>query len=309
MRFWSCNERVHQIQQQCWWNKTKRSFSLSHGFHFQQMWQFRWQLKSHCPQSLLLMFLWLFPAGCLYKKCVRLPICFDMMVCHLHTFQNWAPSKQDKPLGSPDEHTPPWSSDHNSQSGWLRDNIYIHRIDTLCTVGGQHRCTLFCVEGEGFHKHLATLPFWSHIVQLGWAFSTEYSAWAGWQERHPPMNLHLSMDHLLSAWWPPEYCLAEYPLTQLAFRPLLTDRCCRFHYQMVGSAPEKDVGPLCGVKLNDFDQVLTDHTSYLPELEFSGTLIAWRFYPDGITKSVWSASFSVVRCLYSIDPLFWTHYL
>ena len=69
-----------------------------------RMLQFRWQLKSHCPQLLPLMFLCLFPTGSLHKKCVKLPVCFNKMVCHLHTFQNWAPLNQDEASGDPDEH-------------------------------------------------------------------------------------------------------------------------------------------------------------------------------------------------------------
>ena len=43
---------------------------------------------------------------------------------------------------------------------------FVYGIGMFCTVGGRHRCTLFCVEGEGFHTHLATLVPVAHCAGL-----------------------------------------------------------------------------------------------------------------------------------------------
>ena len=173
------------------------SFSLPPPHHHCLcMQQFHWQIKSHCLQSLPLMFLCLFSARCLHKKCVRLPICFDMMVCHQHTFQNEVPLTQDEVSSYPDEHKPLWSSNYNSQVDWLGYNIYMHEIRTLCAVGGWHRCALFCVEEEGFHIHLAPSCPDHTLCNSGQVSSAKCSSWVGQQEHHPLTNLHLLMDHL-----------------------------------------------------------------------------------------------------------------
>ena len=107
----------------------------------------------------------------------------DTIVCYPPTFQNLAPLNLDK-------HTPPWSSDHNSQSGSLGDDICVYRICMFCTVGGQHRCTFFCVEWEGFHANLAPPHSDCTVCNLKQASSAECSSWMGWQEHHS-LNFHL----------------------------------------------------------------------------------------------------------------------
>ena len=97
----------------------------------------------------------------------------DKMVFYLPILQNLVPL-------NPDEHTHPWSSDHNSQLGSLGDDICVYRIGTFCTVGRWHRHACFCVEKEGFRTHSnhtlcnflpSATPKWgSRSITLWWTF-------------------------------------------------------------------------------------------------------------------------------------------
>ena len=102
----------------------------------------------------------------------------DTTVCYPPTLQNLAPL-------NPDEHTPSWSSDHNSQSGSLGDDLCVYGIDTFCTVGGRHKCALFFVKGEGFHTHLVPPRYDRTLCNSERASSVKCSSsWARQQKHH-----------------------------------------------------------------------------------------------------------------------------
>ena len=182
---------------------------------------------------------------------------FDMMVCHLHTFQNWAPLNQNKASGFPDEPRPLWSSDHNSQSNWLGDDISVHRIGTLCTVGGLHRYALFCVEGK--------LPHSSHTLPV-------------------PTAHHANSDEPSSVDGLSIFGLVVSKVSSSGVGPSTTGILVSTGWLLLLHTMQLWVGLFCWVLfLNrawnsiDFDRLITDHTSYSPELEFGGTLTALGF--------------------------------
>ena len=78
----------------------------------------------------------------------------DTMDCYLPTLQNFMPLNT-HPLDL---------TDHNSQSGSLRNDICVYGIGTFCAVGGRHRHAFFCVVGGGLLHILRLLVSIAHCT-------------------------------------------------------------------------------------------------------------------------------------------------